>query len=92
MQGTWHVLKRYEIDTSFGSEPEGCSPLGRPRSRWEYNIKIVLTQAGWVYVSWIRLAQDKDQWRVDSVYNYWLLKDEKCSKKRDNERDEIFNP
>jgi hypothetical protein len=41
-------------------------------------------------VNWIRLAQDEGQWRVDSVYNYWLHKDEKRCKKRDNECDETF--
>jgi hypothetical protein len=41
--------------------PEGRRPLGRPRRRWEDNIKIDLTEIGFVDVDWIRLAQDRDR-------------------------------
>jgi hypothetical protein len=39
-------------------------PLGRPRHRWDYNIKMVLREIGWSGMEWIDLAQDRDQWRV----------------------------
>jgi hypothetical protein len=44
--------------------PEGKSPLGRPRRRWVDNIKINLRKIGWDDMDWIDLAQDRDQWRV----------------------------
>jgi len=50
-------------------------PLGRPRSRWEDNIKMDLEEVGWEGVDWIHLAQDRDQWRdlVNTVMNLRLL-------------------
>jgi hypothetical protein len=49
---------------------EGRRPLGRPRRRWEDNIKIDLQKAGWG-IDWIELAQDRDRWRalVNAVTN-----------------------
>jgi hypothetical protein len=41
--------------------PEGRRPLGRPRCRWEDNIKMDLQEAGWVGMNWIELAQDRDR-------------------------------
>jgi hypothetical protein len=40
---------------------EGKGPLGRPRRRWENNIKTDLREIGWEGVDWIHLAQDRDQ-------------------------------
>jgi hypothetical protein len=50
--------------------PEGRRSLGRPRHRWEDNIKMDLQDVGWC-VDWIELAQDKDRWRalVNAVMN-----------------------
>jgi hypothetical protein len=36
--------------------PEGKRPLGRPRRRWKYGIKMDLRETGWVCVEWIPLA------------------------------------
>jgi hypothetical protein len=47
----------------FLGKPEGKRPLGRPRHRWEDNIKIDF-QAGFGGVDWIELAQDRDRWRA----------------------------
>jgi hypothetical protein len=44
--------------------PEDRSPLGRPRSRWEDNIKMDLQEMGWKGVGWINMAQDRDRWRA----------------------------
>jgi hypothetical protein len=51
--------------------PEGKRPLGRPRRRWEDNIRIDLREIGWGGMDWIALAQDRDQWRalVNTVMN-----------------------
>jgi hypothetical protein len=45
-------------------KPEGMRPLGRPRHRWEDNIKMDLLEIGWGGVDWIGLAQDRDKWRA----------------------------
>ena len=44
--------------------PEGKRPLGRPRRRWEENIKLDLQELGYGGMDWIELAQDRDGWRV----------------------------
>jgi hypothetical protein len=51
--------------------PEGKRPLGRPRRRWEDNIKIDLRELGVDGANWIQLAQDSLQWRafVNTVMN-----------------------
>ena len=43
-------------------KPEGKRPLGRPRRRWEDNIKIDLQEVGCGGMDLIKLAQDKDRW------------------------------
>jgi hypothetical protein len=43
-------------------KPEGKRPLGRPRRKWEDNIKMDLRWER-VGMDWIGLAQDRDQWR-----------------------------
>jgi hypothetical protein len=47
----------------FG-RPEGKRPLGRPRRRWEDNIKMDLREIGIDGANWIQLAQDRVHWRV----------------------------
>jgi hypothetical protein len=42
---------------------EGRRPLGRPRLRWEDNIKMDLQGVGWG-MDWIELAPDRDRWRT----------------------------
>ena len=42
-------------------KPEGKRPLGRPRRRWEDNIKIDLQEVGGVCGDWMELAQDRDR-------------------------------
>jgi len=45
-------------------KPEGKRRLGRPRHRWEDNIKIDLQEVGCGSMDWIELAQDRDRWRA----------------------------
>jgi hypothetical protein len=44
--------------------PEGKRPLGRPRLRWEDNIKMDFRDMGIDRANWIRLAQDRVQWQA----------------------------
>jgi hypothetical protein len=51
--------------------PKGKRPLGRPRRRWEGNIKLNVREIGIDAANWIQLAQDRVQWRafVNTVMN-----------------------
>jgi hypothetical protein len=51
MRNTYNILV---------GKAEGKSPLGRPRCRWEENIKMDLREIGWKGVDWIHLAQGRD--------------------------------
>jgi hypothetical protein len=53
----------------LAGRPEGRGPLGRPRRRWEDNIRMDLREIGFGDADWIHLAQDRDKWRalVDTV-------------------------
>ena len=42
-------------------KPEGKRPLGRPRRRWEDNIKMDLQEVGGSCGDWMELAQDRDR-------------------------------
>jgi hypothetical protein len=55
--------------------PEGKRLLGRRRGRWEDNIKVDLGEIGIDGANWIRLAQDRVQWRafVNTVMNLRVL-------------------
>jgi hypothetical protein len=55
--------------------PEGKRPLGRPRRRWEANIKMDLREIGIGGANWIQLAQDRVYWRacVKMVMNFRVL-------------------
>jgi len=58
----------------FG-KPEGKRPLGRPRHKWEDNIKMDLQEVGFAGMDWIDLAQERDKWRalVNAVTNLQVL-------------------
>jgi len=53
-------------------KPEGNRPLGRPRRRWENNIKMDLQEVGCGGMDWIDLTQDRNRWRtlVNAVTNH----------------------
>ena len=53
-------------------KPEGKRPLGKPRRRWDDNIKMDLEEVGRVCGDWMELAEDRDRWRalVSTVMNF----------------------
>jgi hypothetical protein len=53
-------------------KPEGKRPLGRPRRRWEDNIKRDLEEVGGGCGDWMERAQDRDSWRalVSTLMNF----------------------
>ena len=55
-------------------KPEGKIPLGRPRHRWENNMKVDLEEVGRGCGDWMELAKDRDRWRalVSTVMNFWV--------------------
>jgi hypothetical protein len=55
----------------FGGKSDGKRPLGRPRRRWEDNIKMDLQDVGCGCLGWIELARDRGRWRalVNAVMN-----------------------
>jgi hypothetical protein len=63
--------KERGVYSILAGKPEGKRPLGKPRRRWENNIKTDLREIGICGTKWIRLAQDRVQWRafVNTVMN-----------------------
>ena len=62
------------MHTGLMERPDGKRPLGRPRRRWEDNIKMDLQEEGWVGMEWIDLAEDRDRWwtLVNALMNYLI--------------------
>ena len=52
-------------------KPEGRRPLGRPRSRWEDNIKMDILEVVYGGMDWTELAQDRNRWQalVNAIMN-----------------------
>ncbi|KAJ4450438.1 hypothetical protein ANN_01862 [Periplaneta americana] len=62
-----HVARMGESRNVYSvlvGRPAGKRPLGRPRRRWEDNIKMDLREMGYDDRDWINLVQDRDQWRA----------------------------
>ena len=57
---------------------EGKRPLGRPKPKWEDNIKMDLQEVGCGGMDWIELAEDRSKWRApaNAVMNPWVS--QKC--------------
>jgi hypothetical protein len=67
MRWAGHVACMGEVRGAYNilvGRPEGKRPLGRPRHRWEDNIKMDLREIEFGDVDWIRWAQDRDRWRA----------------------------
>jgi len=73
-----HVVnmgERRDVYRVLVGKPEGKRPLGRPRHRWEDDIKMDLQEVGCGGRDWIKLAQDRDRWRalLNAVMNLPVL-------------------
>ena len=71
----WLVARMEEgigVQKVLGEKPEGKRPLGRPRRRWQDNIKVSLQELGRGCGDWMELSQDRDRWRalVSTVMNF----------------------
>jgi hypothetical protein len=67
MRWTGHVAWIGEERTVYRvlvGKPEVKRPLGRPRRRWEDNIRIDLQEVECGDMDWIGLAQDRDGWQA----------------------------
>ena len=74
MRRSVHIARMGErrgVDRVLLGKPEVKRPTGRPRRRWEDNIKLDLQGVGFVGMSWMKLDQDRDRWRalVNAVMN-----------------------
>jgi len=58
----FNTLRTGDTDLRFYVTTEGKRPLGRPRRRWEDNIKTNLQEVGGGCGDWMELAQDRDRW------------------------------
>jgi hypothetical protein len=67
-----HIRETRGVYRVLVEKPEGKRQLGRPRRRWEYNIKMDIQEVGCVGIDWIDLAKDMDRWRVlvNAVMNF----------------------
>ena len=76
MRWAGHVTRMEEVrgvHKVLVRKPEGKTPLGRPRRRWEDNIKMDLQEVGRGCRDWMDLAQDReDRWQalVSTVMNF----------------------
>jgi hypothetical protein len=66
-----HIRNAYTI---LILKPEGKKQLGRPRSRWEDNIRMNVKEIGCEGIEWIHLAQNRVQWQapMNTVMNLWV--------------------
>jgi len=65
------MVERRGVYRVLVGKPKEKRPLGRPRHRWEDNIKMDLQEVGCGVMDWFELAQDSDRWRalVNAVMN-----------------------
>ena len=67
MRWAGHVARMGEgrgVHRVLVGQPEGKRPMGRPRRRWEDNIKMDLREMGGGCGDWMEMAQVRDSWRA----------------------------
>ncbi|KAJ4435556.1 hypothetical protein ANN_18172 [Periplaneta americana] len=103
MRWAGHVARMGESRNTYRvlvGRPAGKRPLGRPRRRWEDNIKMDLREVGYDGRDWINVAQDRDQWRAyvraainlrnvsTSPFRHWMDGRHRSTPPRHNNTDE----
>jgi hypothetical protein len=66
------MVEERDVHRVLVGKPEGKRTLGRPRRRWEDNIRMDVQDVGGGRGDWMELAQDRDGWRalVSTVKNF----------------------
>ena len=67
LRWAWHVARMEEGRSAFKiltGKPTGKRPLGRPRRRWEDNIRMYLEEIGMNAGNWVDSPQNRDYWRA----------------------------
>jgi hypothetical protein len=75
MDGTYSMYgERRGVYKVLVGKPEGKRPLGRPRHRWDDNIKVDINEVECRVMDSIELAHDRDRWQtlVNAVMNIWV--------------------
>ena len=69
-----HMEEGRGVHKVLVGKPDGKRPLGRPRRRWDNNIKMDLQEVGRGCGDWMEVAQDRDRRRalVSTVMNFWV--------------------
>jgi hypothetical protein len=70
MRWVEHIALMVQMINAFNilvGEPKGRRPIGRPRRRCKYNIRMDLRERGKKYFYWIHLAQCRDKWRATEL-------------------------
>jgi hypothetical protein len=77
LRWTGHVARMEEGRSAFKiltCQPIGKKPLGRPRRRWEDNIRMDVKEVGINMRNWVDSAHDRDYWRAlkNAALNLWI--------------------
>ena len=74
--GTWNVRSLYRAGALDLVTSDRKETFGRPKRRWEDNIRIYLEEIGINAVNWVDSAQDRNYWRalVNAALNLWVHK------------------
>jgi hypothetical protein len=77
MRWAGHVTRTEKTITAYKilvGKPEGKRSFGRPRRRWENNVRMDSREVGLERVDWLHLAQDREHWQVllNTVMNFRL--------------------
>jgi len=60
----WHVWGESVVYRVLVGKPGGKRSRGKPRSKWEDNMRMDIQDVRWGAVDWIDMALDRDRWRA----------------------------
>jgi hypothetical protein len=67
-----HMAKFRNTYKILVKNAEGKRPFGRPRRRWQDDIRMDRREIGWEGVEWMHLAEDYDQWRAVLNFRFYM--------------------